>query len=463
MKRRSIPRRQNTAPASPSRRLLVVFGAQLAVMGALGWRMRKLQIEEGQHYLTLAEENRINVRLLPPARGEIFDRFGRPIAVNRQNYRVVLVREQAGDVEAALDDLGRLIPIDEREREAALREIGKKSAFVPVTVAEHLDWESFARVNANAPALPGVAPEVGLTRDYPEGEAFAHVIGHVGPVNERELAAPGGDDPLLQTPDFQIGKNGVEKIEEARLRGRAGAMRIEVNAAGRVIREIDRREGVPGADLSLTLDRDLQRYAMERMAGQSAATVALDIATGDVLCLASSPGFDPNQFVVGIGHEPWNALLNDEYRPLSNKTVSGQYPPGSTFKMVVAMAALEAGVVGPEETFFCNGGLNLGKHRFHCWRRGGHGFVDCRTALEQSCDVYYYETARSVGVERIAAMAHRLRAGRKLDVPLTAVRDGLVPTRGWKRATRDEGGIGDTLQRRPSARASCWPRRCSSR
>ena len=446
MKRAPLSRDARRGPASPARRLLLLFGGQIAVVGALGWRMRALQIDQGEHYLMLAEENRINIRLIPPARGEIFDRAGRPLAVNHQNYKVVVVREQAGDVEATLDRLAQVIPISDSDRDAALRAFGQKRAFVPVTVAEHLDWESFARVNANAPALPGVAPEVGLTRHYPEGDAFAHVIGHVGPVSERELKESGGAEPLLQTPDFQIGKNGVEKIEERRLRGRAGARRIEVNAAGRVIREIDRREGEPGADMTLTLDRDLQRYAMERMTGQSAASVVMDIATGDVLCLASAPGFDPNKFVVGISHTDWNALLDDEYRPLSNKTVSGQYPPGSTFKMVVAMAALEAGVVGPGETFFCNGGLNLGSHRFHCWKRGGHGFMDCRSAIKESCDVYFYEVARRVGVDRIAEMARRFGLGVEHGLPLTAERGGLMPTKAWKRATRGEAWqVGDTF------------------
>ena len=446
-KRRRIPLRR-ARPGAPSvtRRAAVLFGAQAIVAGVLGWRMRALQIEEGEHFFMLAEENRINVRLIPPARGEIFDRHGRPLAVNRQNYRVIVVREQAGDVEAALDRIAQVVPITERDREEAMRAFSTKRAFVPVTVVEHLDWEAFARVNANAPALPGVEPDVGLTRHYPEGDAFAHVIGHVGPVSEKELEAPGGNDPLLQTPDFQIGKNGVERIEEDRLRGRAGALRIEVNAAGRVIRELGRREGEPGADLALSLDRDLQRYAMERMAGQSAATVVMDVATGDVLCSASAPGFDPNKFVVGIGHDDWNALLADEHRPLSNKAISGQYPPGSTFKMVVALAALEAGIIGPEETFFCNGGLNLGRHRFHCWKRGGHGWMDCRGALKESCDVFFYETARKVGVDRISAMANRLGLGVEHGLPVTAERGGLMPTKAWKRAMRGEPWqVGDTF------------------
>jgi penicillin-binding protein 2 len=447
MRRPSTPRRRDEAGSPPiTRRAAILLAGQLVFAGGLALRLRQLQIEEGELYLTLAEENRINVRLLPPARGEIFDRNGRPLAENRQNLRVVIVREQAGDVEAALDRLGRVIPISDAERARALREFSQKAAFVPVTVAEHLDWPRFALVNANAPALPGVQPDVGLTRHYPEGEAFAHVIGHVGRVSERDLAGEDQNNPLLQIPDFQIGKNGVEKVEEARLRGVAGAQRIEVNAVGRVIREIDRDEGQSGDDLVLTIDRDLQRYAMERMQGESAACVVMDVTNGDLLCMASAPGFDPNKFVVGISQNDWSALLADDHRPLANKVVSGQYPPGSTFKMVVGLAALEAGLMGPGDTVFCNGGYTLGDRRFHCWKRGGHGHMDCRSALKNSCDVYFYDVAKRVGVDAIAAMARRLGLGVGYDLPQTAIAEGLTPTRDWKRATYGEGWQqGDTL------------------
>jgi penicillin-binding protein 2 len=447
MRRPAAPRRRGE-PEAPqvSRRAALLLGGQFLFVGLLGWRLRQLQIEEGELYRMLAEENRINVRLLPPARGEIFDRNGWPLAENRQNLRVVVVREQAGDVEAALDRLSLVIPISEADRARALREFAQKAAFVPVTVAEHLDWPRFALVNANAPALPGVQPDVGLTRHYPEGEAFSHVIGHVGRVSDRDLVGEDENNPLLQIPDFQIGKNGIERIEEARLRGVAGAQRIEVNAVGRVIREIDRDEGQSGADLTLTIDRDLQRYAMERMQGESAACVVMDVTDGDLLCMASAPGFDPNKFVVGIGHQDWNALLADDHRPLANKVVSGQYPPGSTFKMVVAMAALEAGLVRPGETIFCNGGYDMADRRFHCWKRGGHGHMNCHDALKESCDVYFYDVAKRVGVDAITAMSRRFGLGVGFDLPQTAIAEGLTPTRDWKRAAHGEGWQqGDTM------------------
>jgi len=429
-----------------TRRGLILMGAQLAVIGGLGARMRQLQVEEADRYRLLAEENRMNIRLLAPARGLILDRNGIALAENRQNYRVVIIREQAGDPEAVLEKLSRLIPLSMERREKALKEISRRSAFVPVTVTEHLTWEEVARVAANAPALPGVLPEVGLTRHYPQHEIGAHVVGYVGPVSERDLQQVEDPDPLLQIPDFQIGKTGIEVREEARLRGAAGASRIEVNALGRVMRELDRREGTPGRNMHLTIDSELQAYALERMAGDSAATVVMDVRTGEVLAAASAPSFDPNAFVFGISYDNWNTLLNDPYRPLSNKAVSGAYPPGSTYKMVVALAALEAGVVDSKSTVWCPGFYTLGNRRFHCWKRGGHGHMNLQDSLKHSCDVYYYDTAREVGIEKISEMANRLGIGIKHELPLPAITGGLTPTKAWKRASYDEGWrIGDTL------------------
>ncbi|QPH55700.1 penicillin-binding protein 2 [Pontivivens ytuae] len=429
-----------------TRRGLVLMGAQLALVGTLAWRMRHLQIDEAERYRLLAEENRVNIRLLPPARGLIYDRDGTPVAVNRQNYRIVMIREQAGNPELVLARLARLIDISPERRERVLRDMYSRSAFVPVTVAEHMEWESFARVASNAPALPGVLPEVGLSRHYPANEVFAHVVGYVGPVSDYDLSQIEDPDPLLQIPDFQIGKNGIEKRAEPELRGSAGTSRIEVNAAGRVIRELDRTEGRSGEDLQLTIDSGLQDYTLRRMEGESSATVVMDVQTGELVALASAPSFDPNNFVFGISTGDWRALNEDEYRPLYNKAVSGVYPPGSTFKMVVALAALEEGLVDPGETVFCGGSIQIGNRRAHCWRRGGHGWMDLNDSLKHSCDIYYYDIAQRVGIDRISAMANRLGIGLRHDIPLPAVRAGLTPTREWKQQVHGQSWlVGDTV------------------
>ncbi|MGY6535036.1 MAG: penicillin-binding protein 2 [Pararhodobacter sp.] len=428
------------------RRAAILGGAQLFVAGALVLRMRHMQVAEADQFRLLAEENRINIRLLPPARGLIQDRNGVLLAGNEQNYRVVLVREDAGNPRAALDRLARLIPLSEPEIERAVREIMRHRPFVPVTIADRLSWEEVTRVAANAPALPGITPEVGLSRHYPFGAEFAHAVGYVGPVSEADLAARENPEPLLLIPRFQIGKVGVEREMEENLRGAAGHRRVEVNAVGREMRELARQEGTPGRNVQLTLDRRLQAFSLARLEGESAAAVVMEIATGDVLALASAPSFDPNLFVRGISVADFNALRENEYRPMSNKTVQGAYPPGSTFKMVTALAAFEAGLVTAEERVFCPGHMDVAGRRFHCWKRGGHGRVSLVAALSESCDVYFYELAQRCGIDRINAMSERLGLGMRYDMPLSAMSAGLNPSREWKRQRRGEDWmIGDTI------------------
>ena len=429
-----------------TRRGLVLSGGMAAFIGVLGVRMRQMQIEEAEDYRLLAEENRINLRLIAPARGVIFDRHGVAIAENAQNYRLVIVREDAGDVDAVLERLHRIVDLDPRDLERALRELYRRSPFVPVTLADRLTWEELSEVAVNAPALPGITPDVGLSRHYPLGSDFAHVVGYVGPVSDWDLSRIEDPDPLLQIPKFQIGKVGVENRLEADLRGKAGTRRIEVNAAGRVMRELGRDEGIAGADIQLTVDHALQNYVQVRMDGESAAAVVMDCRNGDLLALGSAPAFDPNLFVRGISIADYGALTENQYRPLANKTVQGTYPPGSTFKMLTAIAGLEAGVIGPSETVWCPGHKTVGGRRFHCWKRGGHGHVNLDKSLVESCDVYYYEVAQRVGIDKIAEVARRFGLGQRFDIPMSAVAEGLVPSTEWKRRVRGEGWLpGDSL------------------
>ncbi|MEM8630597.1 MAG: penicillin-binding protein 2 [Pseudomonadota bacterium] len=428
------------------RRALVLGAAQVGFMGILGLRMRYMQVEQAEEYRILAEENRINIRLIAPARGIIFDRNGRALAENQQNNRIIIVREDAGDVDAVVERLRKLIYFDEIDLEKALKEVRRRPAFVPVTLADRLSWEEISRVAVNSPALPGITPEVGLSRGYPFQSDFAHVLGYVGPVSERDLEKLEDPDPLLLIPEFQIGKIGVEAKLEDTLRGQAGTKRIEVNAAGRVMRELGRNPGTPGADIQLTIDHKLQNFLQARMANESAACVALDPRNGDILAIASAPAFDPNKFVHGISVTDYRELTENNYRPLANKTVQGTYPPGSTFKMITALAALEGGHVGLEETVYCPGHMQLGRRRFHCWKRGGHGHMNLYDSLVQSCDVYYYELSLRVGVDKITEMARKLGLGTRFDLPMSAVAEGLTPTRAWKQARRGEPWVkGDSL------------------
>lgn len=443
---RKSPAELGASHARLSRRALLLGGAQVAVAGVLGLRMRYLQVDQAEQFRMLAEENRINIRLIPPARGEIFDRNGVVLARNEPSYRITMVREDAGDVDAVIARLARLIELDPAELERAMTEMHRSAPFLPVTIADRVTWEEMSRVAVNAPALPGVTPEVGLSRYYPLRGDFAHVLGYVGPVSDYDLSRIEDPDQLLRIPRFQIGKVGLEAKLEEQLRGKAGTKRVEVNAVGRVMRELDRREGQQGDDMQLTIDQALQSYTQARLGEQSASVAVVDCRNGDVLTLASSPSFDPNNFVEGISVDDYRALTENQFRPLAAKSVQGTYPPGSTFKMVVALAALQEGSIDPDETVFCPGYLEIANRRFHCWKRSGHGHVALGAALRESCDVYFYDLAMKTGIDKISAMAERFGLGLRSDLPLSGIAHGLNPSRVWKETVRGEPWvIGDTV------------------
>ncbi len=417
-----------------SRRAVLLSGGTALLFGTLVGRLYYLQVLQADRYRVLAEENRISFRLLSPPRGRILDRFGEELANNQQNYRVLLIPEQAGSIDETLSALGRLVAIDEYDRRKVMRDIGRNPAFLPVTVLENLSWPEFSRINVHMPDLPGVQPGVGETRYYPFGGPFAHMVGYVGPVSEDEQTG----DPLLELPDFRTGKSGVEKASESLLRGGAGNRQIEVNATGRVVRELERNDGQPGGDVVLTIDSVMQRFIFDRLGDESAAVVLIDVHNGEVLALVSTPTFDPNAFNLGLSRSRWQALLEDNRKPLLHRAISGQYPPGSTFKMAVALAALEAGVVATDHRVFCTGELEFGNHTFHCWKRGGHGELSLVEAIEQSCDIHFYDVARRTGIDRIGHMARRLGLGKRMKLGLNGERPGLVPSREWKLALRGE-------------------------
>ncbi|MBK5911005.1 penicillin-binding protein 2 [Rhodothalassium salexigens] len=424
-----------------TRRALVLAGAQGLAVTALMGRMYYLGVVQGSQYETLAEENRVSLRLLAPPRGEIVDRYGRVMATNRQDYRVFLIPEQARDVAATLEKLGRIITLTPGQIRLIERKIARQRAFMRVTVADNLDWQAFARINVLSPELPGIQPDSGTTRWYPDADMVSQIVGYVGAPAERDMDG----DPLLTLPGFKVGKRGIEKVYEKTLRGTAGTTRVEVNAYGREIRELSRTEGQSGDRITLTIDRDLQRFAARRLGEESGGVVVMDVDSGDVLVHASMPSYDPNEFNLGISRENWRALIQDPRKPLVNKCTAGQYPPGSTFKMVVALAALHYGVVTPEDEEVCHGHYRYGDNTFHCWRKYGHGKVDMVTALARSCDVYFYKVAKEVGIERIAEFARAFGLGEDYGFELPA-RHGLVPTPGWKLANTGRPWVGgDTL------------------
>ena len=428
-----------------TRRAFLVCGLQIGFAGVLAIRLQHLQVDQADEFRLMADENRINVRLISPKRGEIYDRNGVILARNEQSFRITLVEEEADNVNDVLNKLSQLIPITPDDIEQTIKELQKKSPFLPVTIVDRVTWDDVSIVASNAPVLPGITPETGLSRHYPLGSYFTHVVGYVGPVSSRDLEKREIPDPLLKIPRFQIGKSRLEASFENLLRGKAGARNIEVNAAGRVMQELDRRESEAGKNLKLTIEAGLQCYTQARLGEESASAVVMDSQTGELLALTSSPSFDPNKFVRGISHRDYNSLLEDKRKPLLSKSVQGSYPPGSTFKMITAIAALEAGVIDEKTTVFCPGHLEISGKKKYCWKSGGHGKVNLEKSLRESCDVFYYDIALKVGIEKIGEVARRFGLGEKHDISLSVENAGLVPSKAWKRRRRDSDWlIGDT-------------------
>ena len=428
------------------RRLLALAAGKAVATGVIGWRLWQLQIRDGVEYRGLAENNRIDFRLIAPARGDIFDRDGTLLAGNENFYRILLTREKTRNFEEVLDRIGRLIPIAEAEQARVIAELESRAPFLPVVVAEDLSWDQVSSVAANAPALPGVDTEIGRRRFYPYGPEFSLLLGYVGVVSEADRKREESSIELQKLPQFEVGKTGLERGLDKRLRGRAGNAKVEVNADGRVMRELDRQPATTGEDIQLTVSQPLQSFALDRMKGLVASAVVMDAIDGDLLCIASLPHFDPNDFVGGISHADYRQLLDDERDPLWHRALQGVYPPASTFKMITALAALEDSKISPDQRVTCRGSIEVAGRRFHCWKKNGHGSIDLQRAISESCDVFFYRAAELAGIDSIGQMARRLGLGHRHELPLPEIASGLIPTRHWKLREKGEAWLpGDTF------------------
>jgi penicillin-binding protein 2 len=404
-----------------------------AVQGGIGvllaGRLAYLSVFENEKYKTESESNRVNLSLIPPRRGWILDRHGAPLASNKADFRVDIIPERLRDPKAELATLAPILGLDAEKLRDLHDKIEDSRGFQPIEVASGLDYEQFAAVSVRLPDLHGVVPQRGFSRFYPTGPAVGHLVGYVGPASAEEYEKE--RNPILITPGYKIGKDGVEKQFEQRLRGVPGARRVEVTASGRLVRELQTREDIQGKPVQLTIDGPLQDYAARRIGPESGSVVVMDCLTGDLLCMASMPSFDPNSFSDGIGRIEYAMLSQDERVPLRNKILKGLYPPGSTVKPMVAMSFLEAGL-DPNAATSCGGGLRVGNRVFHCWQRGGHGHVDMAKGIYQSCDVYFYHFAQQLGMDVIAPMAKRLGMGEEFPLPVASQFYGTVPDPAWK-------------------------------
>lgn len=412
------------------RRTLVVIAFNLLAFAVIVARLYFLQVKEADKYKMMSDENRISTRFLVPPRGLIFDRNGEIIAKNEQDFQALMVAEQTPDIAETLKTFKQIVQLTEGEEQKIRKDLKNKRRFIPIKLKDNLSWNEVSKILLHAPDLPGVEINEGLSRYYPYADIYAHVLGYVGPVSDKDKK----DNPLYMVPGFKIGKSGLERYFDYKLQGKGGTIKLEVNAYGRVMNEIERNSGEEGQSLTLTLDARLQRAAYEAFGEESGAAVVLNVRTGEILALVSTPSFDPNLFTNGISYKHWNALLKNERTPLVNKAVSGQYSPGSTFKVVVALAALEAGVIDLNTRFNCSGGLDVGNIRFHCWRHSGHGSLNVVEALKHSCDIFFYETAMKLGIDKIHDMAVKLGMGNVLEVGLDNEKAGIIPTKAWKKA-----------------------------
>ena len=412
-----------------SRRAVVLGAAQGAVGMVLAGRMAWLSVVENEQYKLKAESNRVNNTLIPPRRGWLLDRTGKPLASNRTDFRVDLIPDRIVDKDKLLAELTRLLNLAPEDLARIETDLKRAGGFRPVQVAENLDWDRFAAVLVRQPELPGVAPTRGYARHYPLGAGVGHLIGYVGTASAEQFKAD--KDPLLVTPGFKLGKDGLEKTLDHRLRGKPGAKRVEVTAHGRPVRELETRADTPGESIKLTIDAGLQEYVARRLGTNSGSAIVIDVASGDILSMVSMPSYDPNSFSDGISQLEWKMLSEDDHVPLMNKVLQGLYPPGSTVKPMNGLALMAAGV-SPHDRVVCSGALRVGNGVFHCHKKGGHGPLDLKNAIMQSCDIYFYEMVRRVGYDAIAPMARMLGMGQKFDMPFTTQRYGTVPDSAWK-------------------------------
>lgn len=424
-----------------SRRAIFVGGVQAAIGATVAARMSYIAVADNEKYKLLAESNRVNLTIIPPRRGWFIDRYGKPIATNRADFRVDIIPDRLVRKDETIATLANLLSLSGDDIDRINREIKQAQGFQPVQVADGLDYERFAAVSVRLPDLPGVSPRQGYSRFYPSGAAVGHLVGYVGTVSAEEYEK--NKNPLLITPGFKVGKDGLEKTLEAKLQGEPGAKRSEVTARGKIVRELTTRPDIPGKPVQLTIDIDLHNYAARRLGLESGSVVVFDCLTGDILTMASMPCYDPNSFSDGIGRIEWKMLNSDDHIPMLNKALQGLYPPGSTLKPMAALALLKHGV-DPDETVSCGGGYRLGNRVFKCL--GRHGPMNMTSAIMKSCNTYFYSMGRRIGYDKIAPIARELGLGQEFELPFPSQRYGTVPDSEWKlRKFGQEWTESDTL------------------
>jgi penicillin-binding protein 2 len=416
-----------------TRRAFALGGLQLGIGSILASRLYYLQFVKAETYRTMAEDNRVNLQLLAPERGLLLDRNGIPLAENRANHRVLMERGERDQSLSVLRDVAKLLKLSPEAQKKLTEELLRLPRGRTLLLREYLSWDEVAALEFHSPRLPGISLDAGFMRYYPLVDKASHLIGFVGAVTDKDLAREPENKGLLKLPGYKIGKDGIEVMLEEQLRGTAGMLHMEMNAHGLPVKEVKRQPPVPGKKTTLTIDAELQTYAAQRFGEESGAAIIMRVDNGDVLALTSVPAFDPNRFSMGIRSDYWKELLANKKNPLMNKATAGQYPPGSTYKMLVGLAALEAGVITQSSRVYCPGHFFLGNHRFNCWKPEGHGSVNVVEAIAKSCDTFFYTMAQRLGIDKIAEMSRRFGLGEPTGIGLPHEKGGIMPDEQWKR------------------------------
>ncbi len=429
-----------------NRRMFIIGSAKIIVFSGILFRLFSLQINENKTYLTLSDKNRIREWKLPPIRGEFVDYFGNVIAGNLDVYQLHIVPEQVEDFKYVMIRLKEILSLSDKEFSKIVKKKNSQKPWQTLIVSENLSWEQFIKVNSYLYELVGVKPVLSISRHYPFAENYTHVLGYVSQASESDLLENKSIKDKF-VPGIKVGKIGLEKTFENDLIGTNDVQRYEVNAYGKRISQLDYQKGVKGKTIKLTVDTEIQKMCNELLIDKAGSINVMDIYTGEIIAMYSSPSFDPNLFLFGINEDDWQLIRNNPLKPLTNKSLSGLYSPGSTIKPIVALSALENKIISPNFTVLCKGKTEMYGHTYHCWKKKGHGYMNLRNAIKQSCDTYFYEVARKLGVDRLEKTASKFGLGNKVLGDVFQIeKRGLVPTTIWKKNNLGSGWVlGETM------------------
>jgi penicillin-binding protein 2 len=429
-----------------NRRMFIIGAAKFIVFTGIIARLFSLQITENKKYLTLSDKNRLREWKLPPIRGEFLDYFGKIIAGNLEVYQLHIIPEEVEDFKYLMVRLKEILLINNHEFNKIIKRKNSQKSWETLIISKNLTWEQFAKVNYYLHDLIGAKPVLSISRNYPFNENYTHVLGYVSEASQNDML----NNEIIKNkhvPGLKVGKTGLEKTFENKLIGTNGVQRYEVNAYGKRISQLDHTDGINGETIKLTIDTEIQKLCNELLKGVAGSISVMDIYTGEIVAMQSSPSFNPNLFLFGINQDDWQLIRNNPLKPLVNKTLTGLYSPGSTFKPIVALSALENGIVDENFKVNCTGKIEMYGQTYHCWKKKGHGVVDLKNAMKQSCDTYFYEIARKLGVDRLRETSIKFGLGEKvLNKTFDNEKKGLIPDTKWKKNNLGKGWvIGETL------------------